>query len=458
MEKLFLNGANVARINFSHGDHQLHYEYIKKIRQISQSLNNPITILQDIQGPKIRVGKFPENSKLLLENEVVYLTSNSTKKRNDIILVDFPNFCSYVKPGQIILLDDGNLELEAIDQKENEIIARVIVGGPLKSHKGINIPGVSINLPSLTEKDIADIQFGLKNDVDAIALSFVKSAQDITHARELIHQLDPSKRDIPIIAKLERPEALNNLEEIIKNSDGVMVARGDLGVEMPPEFVPIAQKMIIEKTNQNGKLVITATQMLDSMIVNPRPTRAEATDIANAIFDGSDSLMLSGETAIGDYPILSVKTMNDIIIQAECNISSWGRWCGSPTPQETGDDSYYITRAGYELSNDRNVAAIAVFTKSGGTALQVSKTRPQVHIWAFTPVKRVYHFLNMYWGVTPCLVPYISSIDDMLSMVEKNILTSKRYKPGQQIVLICGYPVNEIRSANLTLLHTLKNI
>jgi pyruvate kinase len=351
------------------------------------------------------------------------------------------------------LLDDGNLELQVCAVGEDRIETTVTLGGTLKAHKGVNLPGAPITMSSYTEKDAADLAFGLQLGIDAVAVSFVRTAEDITHIRHAIQEIAP-ERDVPIIAKLERPEALDNLHPILHAADGVMVARGDLGVEMSPETVPIAQKRIIEAANCHGRVVITATQMLDSMIHSPRPTRAEASDVANAIFDGTDAVMLSGETASGKYPVLTVETMDAIICQAEQHMDEWSRWRGSVEPGEGYDDTYFMTQAARELAHDRNVAAIAVFTKSGRTALLLSKIRPQVPILAFTPDALTYMRLNMFWGVTPHLVSHVETIEEMLQAVETALITSTQIQPGQQIVLICGFPISSTGPTNLALLHT----
>jgi pyruvate kinase len=332
----------------------------------------------------------------------------------------------------------------------------VVVGGVLKSHKGINLPGAQINLLALTDKDLDDLAFGLAHGVDAVALSFVRTEKDVQFLREKILELAPDLPHIPIVAKLERPQALDNLEAILEVTDGVMVARGDLGVEMSPEEVPIAQKRIIECANRHGKLVITATQMLESMIHNPRPTRAEASDVANAIFDGTDAVMLSGETAVGDYPIAAVEMMTAIICQAEAHIGEWGHWHGPTVADTDGDDTVFMSMAVRELAHDRNVAAIAIFTMSGRTALFISKTRPGVPILAFTPDTHTYVRLEMYWGVTPFLVPPSTTMEGMLEDVDAAMRKSGVVKPGQQVVLTCGFPVATISPTNLALLHTIR--
>ncbi len=330
----------------------------------------------------------------------------------------------------------------------------IVLGGTLTANKGVNLPGANLDIPGFTSKDAEDLAFGLELGVDAVAISFVRKAEDVTRVREQIHKLNPNRIDTPLIAKLERPEALDNLDAILEAADGVMVARGDLGVEMSPEMVPIAQKRIIEAANRKEKLVITATQMLESMIKNPRPTRAEASDVANAIFDGTDAVMLSGETAIGDYPLKTIEMMDAIIAQAESNLDRWGRWHGAPL-RETHDDAYFVTLAGCEMAHDRNVTAMAVFTESGRTALLMSKARPDVPILAFTPDEDSRRRMAMYWGVTPYKVSMVDNVEAMLRVVEETILDETPLRAGQQVVLICGFPVGAFRPPNLALLHTL---
>jgi pyruvate kinase len=307
----------------------------------------------------------------------------------------------------------------------------------------------------LTRKDVDDLAFGLELGVDAVAMSFVRSANDLNLLHQMIKLHGGDRRPPVVIAKLERPEALENLEAIVEAADGLMVARGDLGVEMPPEAVPIAQKRIIELANQKGKVVITATQMLESMIQSPRPTRAEASDVANAIFDGTDAVMLSGETAVGKYPLQAVRMMSDIIQRAEEHISQWGRWTGLPEPGECDDDTYFMTMAATELAHDRNVAALAAFTESGRTARILSKERPVVPILACTSNEETYRRLNLYWGVTPIHVNQVSSIDEMLKEVEQAVLEKRGFKTGQQVVFTFGYPVQKARPTNMAYLHTI---
>lgn len=447
-------GMNVARLNFSHGRHEDHQQVYERVRKGSKQAGKAVCILQDLQGPKIRTGNLPAEGILLKVGEEINLVTRPMPDLAGAIPVDFPELPASVHPGGRILLDDGILELKVLDSSTGQVRARVVVGGVLKSHKGINLPGASLNIRAMSEKDEADLEFGLHLGVDAVALSFVRSGQDIIDIKECMRRLAPERVGVPVVAKLERPEALDNLEQIIKLADGVMVARGDLGVEMLPEEVPAAQKRIIASANRSGKLVITATQMLDSMINNPRPTRAEASDVANAILDGSDAVMLSGETAVGKYALEAVAMMNLIICQAETQMNEWGHWRGPEAPEWENDDSYYLTLAARELAQDRNVAAIASFTISGRTAVLMSKVRPAVPIMAFTPNPETYSRLGMYWGVVPYLVPHASTIKAMLADVEKAMVAGGTIQPGQQVVLICGFPVDQVRPTNLALLHT----
>lgn len=453
LQALIQNGINVARINFSHGEQKGHARVIKLLREVSDQLNQPLAIMQDLQGPKIRTGDLPESGMQVTEGENLTLSTDQNASGDHIVPVDFPDLSDVVKAGGRILMDDGNLELKVIRVNEETIETTVTLGGLLKSHKGINLPGANLNIPSFTEKDQDDLAFGLEQDVDAIAISFVRSGEDVIRVREAIKKLAPEKVTMPVIAKLERPEALDNLEEIIEYADGVMVARGDLGVEMSPEMVPIVQKQIIESANCKGKFVITATQMLESMIDSPRPTRAEASDVANAIFDGTDAVMLSGETAVGKYPVETVRIMGKIMRESEENLKRWGRWHGTPSSFE-GDDAAHITRAARELAHALNVAAVVVFTQSGRTARLMSKAVPRVPILGFTPEETTYRRMCFYWGVFPYLVPFSNSIEDMLTHVDAAMIASTPIKPGQEVVVISGFPVGAFRLPNLALLYT----
>lgn len=464
IERLLTAGVNVMRLNFSHGSQEQHAERIQLIRDASNHLEQPVTLLQDLQGPKIRTGMIKEGVIALEQGQSFTLSTENVSGDQNIIYVDFPDLPNCVQPGGRILLDDGNLELVVVGVEEDKVATKVVLGGQLKPQKGVNLIGAKLNIPSFTKKDQEDLKFGLEHGIDALALSFVRRATDVTKVRQFIVQHSEEGYRLPIISKLERPEAIDNLDEILDVSEGVMVARGDLGVEMSPEDVPIAQKQIIEAANRKARLVITATQMLESMINNPRPTRAEASDVANAIFDGTDAVMLSGETAVGRYPVQSVEMMDAIIRKAEGQLKKWGHWEGvlsTPsflkdiTGEEKHDDALSMTSAAREIAHDRNVAAIAVFTQTGRTAQLMAKARPGVPILAFTPEKRTYQQLPMHWGIIPYLVPFVDTLEEMLKNVEEAIVAATPLRTGQQVVLISGFPVGAMRPPNIALLYTI---
>lgn len=459
ISKLMEAGMDVARLNFSHGTHESHAELIKTIRECSTKLNRPVAILQDLQGPKLRVGDLPKDGILLEPGQILNLYTIGFGKEDFIgeqksLPLDVPNLARGVKPGNRILLDDGHLELQVKEINGETVVTRVITGGVLTSHKGVNLPGAHLGIPSFTAKDSCDLEFGLAHDVDYVAISFVETSQDIEVVREAMKELNPERAKTPIIAKLERPEAVKNLHDIVHVTDGVMVARGDLGVETSPALVPIIQKEIIQMANRHAKVVITATQMLDSMIHNPRPTRAEASDVANAIFDGTDAVMLSGETASGDYPIESVKMMDSIVREAEKHNQEWGHVENFPK-EALREDALSMSAAAKELAHDRNVSEVAVFTQSGRTALLMSKMRPRVPVIALSPEERTLSLVNLYWGVKPLLIPHANSLEEMVRRVDAALVERSHVKNGQQIVLISGFPVGSYHLPNLALLHTI---
>lgn len=464
LNRLIQTGINVARLNFSHGTHESHGILIDLINEISSQINHPVTILQDLQGPKLRVGDLPADGVQLLADEEIILRINSEERKFDFdgngiktIYLDIPEIMSCLKPGGKILLDDGKMEMVIIQLHENELIAKVMLGGILFSNKGVNLPGANLDITGFTEKDQADLDFGLSKGVDAIALSFVRNASDILQVREYIQRNFPEKTPIPIIAKLELPDAIKNLDSILDVADGVMVARGDLAVETSPAEVPIIQKKIIKAANKKAKLVITATQMLDSMIDNPRPTRAEASDVANAILDGTDAVMLSGETASGNYPVESVAMMDAIVCEAEAHMEEWG----FPYMEDDNwieDDAFALSIAASELAQDREVVCVAVFTQSGKSAIYQSKARPTVPIFAFTPHQMTFRFLNLYWGVIPFLVPFSDTMEEMLSRMESIINENYGIGQGQKVVFTSGFPIGRMRSTNLALLHTIGSL
>jgi len=453
LEQLILAGMNVARLNFSHGTHEEHAARIASIRRISEKLGKPVGILQDLQGPKIRVGVL-DPALELAAGETVKLCAENTAATADgmqLIPVVFPELFESVAVGNRILLDDGHLCLQVVETGPSHLCAQVVTGGRLSSHKGINLPGARLTIPGFTEKDKLDLAFGLEQNVDFVAISFVRSAQDVVSVREAMEALDEQGAHPPVIAKLEKPEALDNLEAILEVTDGVMVARGDLGVEMSPENVPIAQKCIIQAANRRGRMVITATQMLDSMINNPLPTRAEASDVANAIFDGTDAVMLSGETASGAYPLEAVQMMDRIVRSAEASFDNWGHSNVPDAP--TRDDAASMTRAARELAHDLNVAAVAVFTHTGRTALLMSKARPRVPILAFTPTPTTFGRMSLLWGVIPYLVPMSVTLREMVNQADTKLTAAGWVQPGQQVVVISGFPVSTVRPCNMALLH-----
>ncbi|GAP22997.1 hypothetical protein ADM99_00750 [Leptolinea tardivitalis] len=458
LRDVLIAGVDVVRLNFSHGTHEDHHRRIGLVRKISEDIHKPISILQDLQGPKMRVGNLPEQGIELKKDEIVLLTARASMPPagiDHVIPMEVPELARSVREGSRVLLDDGRLELIVKSSKTDSVEAVVSLGGKLTSHKGVNLPGSEITIPGFTEKDREDLEFGLKEEVDYVAISFVRSANDIKIVRQAISDINPARIDTRLIAKLERPEAIADLDAILNVADGVMVARGDLGVETSPQLVPIMQKLIIEAANKKSRQVITATQMLESMIQNPRPTRAEASDVANAIFDGSDAVMLSGETASGAYPVEAVRMMDSIIQEAEAHDAEWGHCHPTPDPLSLHDDSYSLARAAKELAQDTDVSCIAVFTRGGHTARVMSKTRPHVPVLAFTPDKRTYQRLGLYWGITPFLVPFASTVESMIKTVEDAIIESSLMKVGQQVILISGFPVGEMRPPNFVLLHTL---
>lgn len=453
LKNLVKAGVNVFRLNFSHGTLDDFEEIIHHIREIEAQTGIPIGILGDLQGPRIRTGDLGKDGIYLRTGQKVAITTKP-KATEEEIPIDFPKLPEELKPQSRILIDNGEVEICVDSIAKEKIYGTVVLGGHLSSNKGINLPGTRIDIPAFTEKDKTDLTFGIKRALDFIAVSFVHTAQDIIQVRNAITEIDPNQKDTPIIAKMERPEALSNLDEIVDSADGIMVARGDLGVEMSPEIVPIAQKRIIEAANRRGKFVITATQMLESMIHHPQPSRAEAADVANAIFDGTDAVMLSGETAIGNFPIRVVETMNAIVQKSEENLQYWGRWQGTPH-EITADDATSITMAARELANDRNVAAIVVFTETGRTARLMSKASPKAPIIGFTPHEKTFRRMTLYRGVFPHRIPFANSMEEMLGYVNKAMREATPFQVGQQVVVITGFPIGEKRPPSLALLHTL---
>ncbi len=434
LKKIVNEGMNVARLNFSHGDKNEQLQRIKNIRKAMTRTGKNIAILLDTKGPEIRIGKL-NRTILLKKGQVISLCSDDIIGNDRNISISYKQLYKDVKPGDRILIDDGLIELKVNKIDSTDIICTVLNNGEISSHKGVNVPGIYVNLPSVTKKDVDDIVFGIQNDVDFIAASFIRTASDVLEIRKILEEFNS---DIQIIAKIENRTGLDNVDDILQVADGIMVARGDLGVEIPAEEVPIAQKNIIKKCNLAGKSVIIATQMLDSMIRNPRPTRAEASDVANAIFDGTDAIMLSGETAAGKYYLEAVKTMAVIAEKAESALDFEEILFSKGNKQKTIIDS--IGRATCDIALDLNAEAIITPTASGSTARMVSKYRPKSMIVASTPNKKVARQLSIVWGVYPVIVNETKGIDDMIDEAVQKALESGYIKLGDLVIITSGMP------------------
>ncbi len=452
LTKMVMAGMNVARLNFSHNEHAYHANTIEMVRHVSNQVGKPVAILQDLQGPKIRIGTFkdPKGIRLKKGQEFI-ITTDQVEGDDKIVSTGFRQLPRDARVGFDLLLDDGNLRLKVIRIDGAKVYTKVEVGGKLTNRKGINLPGVLVSAPALTRKDQEDLQFGIANDVDYVAVSFVQRASDIMQVQDEIMRFDPNKANTPIIAKLEKPMALENLDSIISVAQGVMVARGDLGVELGPHKVPAAQKRIISQANRHGKIVITATQMMESMINNPTPTRAEASDVANAIYDGSDAVMLSAESAVGKYPVEAVSLMSIIAEESETNTKRWGRY---KIPESAGfAKALALASAARSLTKDEGLSAIAVFTQTGNNARVMSKQRPNVPILAFTPDEKTYQRTALMWGVESFRMPRADSLEEMLQGVDHVLRQETELNDGQRIAIIAGIPVRKMLPANMIMIH-----
>ncbi len=445
-------GMDVARLNFSHGTHEEHARNIERLRRAAEQENRTICILQDLQGPKIRTGRLKGGAPVMLAaGSQVTITPRDIEGTASVISTTFPGLAKEVEAGARILLCDGLIELRVVRVRGDDVECEVINGGQLGQHQGINLPGIALSIPALTDKDRADLEFGLKHGVDMLAISFVRSAADVREVKQIIAS---HGADLPVIAKLEKPQALERLEEIFEAADGIMVARGDLGVEMPPEKVPVIQKYVIRRSAEWRKPVITATQMLESMIENPRPTRAEASDVANAIFDGSDAVMLSAETANGLYPREAVAMMARIVVEAEGN-------SGDFTQPRRRRERHSITVAEAicesvsHAAEDLHMGAIAVFTETGNTARMISKYRPKAAIYAFSQAVPVCNRMNLFWGVHPVRTAQARSAEDMVTTAERELLRQDRIKAGDVLAVVAGTQMAS-GSTNLMRLHTVR--
>ncbi len=445
--ELVSSGMDVARLNFSHGSHSDHQQVYDLVRTAAKESGRAVGILGDLQGPKIRLGKFADGPVEWNTGDVVRITIDDVQGTHDRVSTTYKGLAADAKVGDRVLVDDGKVGLTVSAIEGNDVVLDVVEGGPVSDNKGLSMPGMDVSVPAMSEKDIADLEFALQLGVDFIALSFVRSPADI----DLVHQvMDRVGRRLPVIAKLEKPEAVDNLEAIVLAFDGVMVARGDLGVELPLEHVPLVQKKAIRIARENAKPVIVATQMLDSMIHNSRPTRAETSDVANAVLDGTDAVMLSGETSVGDYPIETVQTMSRIVEAVED---------GSPTPPalshvprtKRGVISYAARDIGERLS----AKALVAFSQSGDTVRRLARLHTRLPLLAFTPEESVRSQLALTWGTETFLVPKVDTTDQMVRQVDQAMLSLGRSQRGDMVVVVAGSPPGTVGSTNLIRVHRL---
>ena len=467
MERLVQEGMNVARFNFSHGDHDEQRKRLQKLRVLRERYGKPIASLLDTKGPEIRICDF-ENGRIELKaGQKFVLTADECLGNEERVGITYKDLVKDVKPGTHILIDDGLIDTEVVEVSGNDVVLNVINGGPVSNHKGINVPGIHLTLPFVSEKDKNDILFAIEEDMDYIAASFVRTAQDVMEIRKLL--ADNGGENIKIVAKIENGEGIDNIDEIIEAADAIMVARGDMGVEIPAEEVPIVQKMIIKKVYQAGKQVITATQMLDSMMKNPRPTRAEATDVANAIYDGTSAIMLSGETANGKYPVEALQMMVRIATRTEQSINYRKRFKENAVfpelmvESETMDEetannkniARAISHATCTTAHDLNAAAIVTVTKSGSTARMVSRFRPECDIIGCCLTDKVFRQLNLSWGVTPVLLQEKSDFFELIEHASCVCKTQGLLKSGDTVVFTAGVPIGMMGTTNMVKVHTI---
>ncbi|WP_174184616.1 pyruvate kinase [Nocardia barduliensis] len=445
IRELVESGMDVARLNFSHGEHSDHAENYKKVRQASDHLGRAVGILADLQGPKIRLGRFLEGKTVWATGEEVRITVEDVDGTHDRVSTTYKELAQDAKPGDRLLVDDGKVGLIVTGVDGNDVVCRVTEGGPVSNNKGVSLPGMDVSVPALSEKDIEDLEFALKLGVDFIALSFVRSPSDV----ELVHDvMDRVGRRVPVIGKLEKPEAIDNLEAVVLAFDAVMVARGDLGVELPLEQVPIVQKRAIQMARENAKPVIVATQMLESMIENSRPTRAEASDVANAVLDGADAVMLSGETSVGRYPIETVRTMARIVHAVETESTRVPPLTHVPRTKRG-----VISYAARDIGERLNAKALVAFTQSGDTVRRLARLHTPLPLLAFTPLPEVRSQLALTWGTETFIVPTVDSTDAMIHQVDVALLSMDRYQKGDLVVIVAGSPPGTVGSTNLIHVH-----
>lgn len=442
LRRMIQAGMDVARVNFSHGSYDEHAQRIARVRAQAEAVGKPVAILQDLQGPKIRTGTLVNHEPVLLEDGAPFtITTTPGEGTMERVFTNYAALTGDVEPGDAILLSDGNIELLVKNVTGTDVLTQVVHGGLLKEKQGINLPNSAVSVDAITPKDREDLQFGLSQHVDFVAMSFVRRAADVQQLKDMIAA---AGKTVPVVAKIEKRQALEDIEAILNATDAAMVARGDLGVEMRPEDVPLAQKNIIRAAAEHDAVVITATQMLESMIHNPRPTRAEASDVANAIFDGTDAVMLSGETAIGEFPVLAIEMMHRIAITTEASpryreyIENLHR---TATTQRGTNSALAISQAAVTIADTLDVAAVVAFTQTGYTARLVSKDRPQVPILAFTPDMETAERMALYWGVTPLISPPMDRLDDLTNYMQRACLLNGIVQPGQLVVMTGGHPL-----------------
>jgi len=445
IERLIKAGVDVVRLNFSHGTREEHGRAISEVREVSARLGVPVAILLDLQGPRIRTGVLSGGSIELAPGQSVTITALDSATGPSVVTTTYADLYKDVTPGDRILMDDGLIEVRVRKVESEEIDCEVVYGGFLKEHKGMNLPGVNVSAPSLSDKDRQDLDFGIDSGVDFVALSFVRKAADIIDLRERLKQ---KNADIPIIAKIEKAEAIENLDAILEESDGIMIARGDLGVELQPEMIPVLQKKLISRANEAGKVVITATQMLESMITHPRPTRAEASDVANAVFDGTDALMLSGETAVGKYPVEAVEIMSRIAAEAEEAALAQKHFLRRKKAV-AGSFAQAVAYAAHAACAEVGAKAIVVFTQTGETAQILSKTRPSAPIVAFTPLEKTWRRMSINWGLQPFLIEFGGHTDEMICRGEGALLNHGLAGFGDTIVIVSGTKVGMRGATNM---------
>jgi pyruvate kinase len=441
IQRLVDAGMDVARMNFSHGSHAEHMERIEYVRAASEQADRTVTIMQDLQGPKIRVGSMKDGGVMLHQGEELVLTSDPIEEGTaERVHIDYPTLAEDVDPGGRVLLDDGLLELKVTDVSNGNVRTEVVIGGPLRSRKGVNLPHIRTSTPSMTDKDIEDLEFGLDVGVDIVALSFVRTAEDV---QKLARRIDDAGRNTSIIAKIEKPEAVDNIDAILGEVDGIMVARGDMGIEMAMEKVPSTQKFLIRQSLQAAAPVITATEMLESMIENPRPTRAEASDVANAVLDGSDAVMLSGETAVGKHPVRVVQAMNQIIQEAESHRWRFRQGLDSPPGrlEQSGNITRSVSFTACRLAEQVGAKAIACLTNSGATARSIARHRPSMPIYAFTDNQRVVGRLGVLWGTEAFHIPFQDDTDRGIALVHQVLKDHHLVEPGDLVVITAGMPL-----------------